>query len=189
MRGRINQSINGRITRGVESFVNNQIVCALAASNFWSSTEYNSNNAWNCNFSSYNTNNNNKYNSYKVRPVAALDDDFRVSILEAYDDCCKHKKSSYHCIMFQLNDEVLIDLADAIQERRYLPTVSETFIVKVPKLREIFAASFIDRIVQHWIYLRINPLIEERYWNLSMQSGTLCQRRVFLPKILRRPER
>ncbi len=184
MRGRINQSINGRITRGVKSFVNNQVVCALAASNFWSSTEYNSNNAWNCNFSSYNTNNNNKYNGFRVRPVAALDDDFRVSILEAYDDCCKHKKSSYHCIMFRLNDEVLIDLADAIQERRYLPTVSETFIVKVPKLREIFAASFIDRIVQHWIYLRINPLIEERFrqqgdvsFNCRKGYGTLAARR------------
>ena len=72
MRGRINQSINGRITKGVKSFVNNQVVCALAASNFWSSTEYNSNNAWNCNFSSYNTNNNNKYNGFRVRPVAAF---------------------------------------------------------------------------------------------------------------------
>lgn len=183
MKGRINQSINGRITRGVKSFVNNEIVCALAASNFWSSTEYNSNNAWNCNFSSYNTNNNNKYASYKVRPVAALDDDFRVSVLEAYDDCCKHKKSSYHCIMFRLNDEVLIDLADAIAERRYQPTVSETFIVKVPKLREIFAASFIDRIVQHWIYLRVNPLIEDRFrrqgdvsFNCRKGYGTLAAR-------------
>ena len=183
MKGRINQSINGRITRGVKSFVNKEIVCALAASNFWSSTEYNSNNAWNCNFSSYNTNNNNKYNGLRVRAVAALDDDFRVSVLEAYDDCCKHKKSSCHCIMFRLNDEVLIDLADAIAERRYMPTVSDTFIVKVPKLREIFAASFIDRIVQHWIYLRVNPLIEDRFrrqgdvsFNCRKGYGTLAAR-------------
>ncbi len=185
MRGMIIQSINGRTTREVESFVNKRRVCALAAANFWSSTEYNSNNAWNCNFSSYNTNNNNKYNAMRVRPVAALaDSEFRVSILEAYDDCCKHKKSSFNCIMFRLNDEVLMELADAIQERRYQPTTSETFIVKVPKYREIFAASFIDRIVQHWIYLRVNPLLEQRFrqqgdvsFNCRKGYGTLAARK------------
>ena len=42
-------------------------------SNYWSSTEYNTNNAWNVNFGSGNVNNNNKYNTNNVvRPVAVF---------------------------------------------------------------------------------------------------------------------
>lgn len=43
--------------------VKNKIQYAYTATNYWSSTEYNSNNAWNVNFSNGNINNNNKYNS------------------------------------------------------------------------------------------------------------------------------
>jgi len=36
---------------------------------FWSSSEYNNNNAWYQNFSNGNQNNNNKNNTYRVRAV------------------------------------------------------------------------------------------------------------------------
>lgn len=36
-------------------------------------------------------------------------------------------------------------------------------MVTHPKLREIFAAHFRDRIVQHWIILRLEPLFEKRF--------------------------
>jgi len=36
---------------------------------YWSSTEYNNNNAWNYNFNNGNSNNNNKNNTYRVRAV------------------------------------------------------------------------------------------------------------------------
>lgn len=175
--------LNGHATRGVKSFVNKKIVHALASANVWSSSEYNSNNAWNVNFSSGNTNNNNKYNSNVVRAVAALDESFKVSFWVAYMDCCKHKMGSSDCIMFRLNDEILILLIWLIHTRQYKPTTSETFVVKIPKYREIFAAAFIDRIVQHWIYLRINPLFEQRFieigdvsYNCRKGYGTLSAR-------------
>jgi hypothetical protein len=45
-----------------------------SGSNHWCSTEYNSNNAWNMNFTNGNYNNNNKYNRYVVRAVVACGD-------------------------------------------------------------------------------------------------------------------
>jgi len=44
-------------------------VGGFAANNYWSSSEYNANNAWNQNFSNGNQNNNNKTNTYYVRCV------------------------------------------------------------------------------------------------------------------------
>ena len=175
--------LNGRVTRGTIPFVNKKIVHALGSSNYWSSSEYNSNNAWNVNFSGFNSNNNNKNNSNYVRAVAALDIEDKVSVVEAYIDCCKNKKGSLQCVDYRLRVESLIELALSIKERRYQPIVSTAFIVTVPKVREIFAASFQDRIVQHWIYLRINPLFEQRFrqmgdvsFNCRKGYGTIAAR-------------
>lgn len=41
----------------------------LASNNYWSSSEYSSNNGWNVNFNNGNVNNNNKNNNYRVRFV------------------------------------------------------------------------------------------------------------------------
>lgn len=155
----------------------------MIPANFWSSSENNSNNAWNVNFTSANSNNNNKYNTNRARAVAALDDEEKVSVMEAYDDCCRHKRSSRDCIEFRLHQEEVIQLAYDMKERDYAPGYSSTFVVTRPKLREIFAAYFRDRIVQHWIYLRINPLIERRFvetgdvsYNCRKGYGTLAAR-------------
>lgn len=175
--------LNGRTTRGIKPLVNKRIACALTSANYWSSSENNSNNAWNVNFSGGNSNNNNKNNTNRVRAVAALDDDEKASVMEAYEDCCRHKMSSHDCIQFRLHPEQIIELAIEIKERRYEPGYSSTFIVKIPKLREIFAAHFRDRIVQHWIYLRLNPLFEKRFqamgnvsYNCRKGFGTLAAR-------------
>ena len=60
----------------------------------------------------------------------------------------------------------------------YTPSTSICFCVTRPKLREIFAANFRDRIVQHWICMRIEPLFERRYaamgdvtWNCRKGKG------------------
>ena len=45
---------------------------AFATNNYWSSSEYSSNNAWKQNFNNGNQNNNNKNNTNKVRAVRVL---------------------------------------------------------------------------------------------------------------------
>ena len=185
MRGSSNfYQLNGRVTRGFGRLVNHNLARALTSANFWSSSENNSNNSWNVNFaSSGNSNNNNKYNSNAARAVAALDDREKASVMEAYNDCCRDKMGSPDCVEFRLHPEEIISLALDVKARQYEPGLSDTFIVTRPKLREIFAAHFKDRIVQHWICLRLIPLFEERFYSMGNVSyncrknfGTLAAR-------------
>ena len=158
---------NGRVTGplpSVKDLVKNKIVHAITASRYWSSSENSQNNSWNVNFSNGNFNNNNKYNSNMVRAVAALNDKYVEGWFDALDDCCAQKKTSSQCVMYRLIwHEDLLDLAREVYERTYRPTTSTCFIVTRPKLREVFAANFRDRIVQHWLCLRLEPLFEARF--------------------------
>lgn len=157
---------NGRSTEieGMDTSPEVLVRTAVCASP--SSTEYSQNNAWNVNFSDGNTNNNNKYNSNAVRAVAALGEEIKEGWVAAFHDCCRNKKSSYNCNEYRAKDWEL-DLWLLIYEiyilHQYVPKTSVCFIVTRPTLREIFAAYFRDRIVQHWICIRLNPLFEERF--------------------------
>ena len=152
-------------------------------SNYWSATENNSTNAWNVNFSNGNVNNNNKNNSYVVRPVTAHDglyysfdrlpegascDESFLKFFEtvhiAYLDCLRRKMSSSQALEYM--QEAWIDLpylAWELWSGTYTPSTSTCFLVRYPKLREVFAANFRDRIVHHWICIRMEPLFEERF--------------------------
>lgn len=157
-----NGSVTGPLP-SVKDLVKNKIVHAITASRYWSSSENSQNNSWNVNFSNGNFNNN-KYNSNMVRAVAALNDKYVEGWFDALDDCCAQKKTSSQCVMYRLIwHEDLLDLAREVYERTYRPTTSTCFIVTRPKLREVFAANFRDRIVQHWLCLRLEPLFEARF--------------------------
>lgn len=155
--------------------------------NRWSATEYNSNNAWNCNMGNGNTWNYNKYNSMVVRPVVAYDTppDFLNLVVAAFHDCCSGKSTSYECIAYcETADEDLPLLAHELYTCTYQPGVSTCFLVKYPKYREVFAACFRDRIVHHFICLLLNPLFERRFhaqgnvsFNCRKGFGTLAAQR------------
>ena len=141
-----------------------EILAHATSANYWSSTENSENNAWNVNFGSGNVNNNNKYNGNAVRAVAALGKEVKLGWVEAYHDCCKNKKSSFECNAYRANFEFdLWLLIYEVYTKTYKPGPSTCFIVTFPKLREVFAAAFRDRIVHHWICLRLNPLFEARF--------------------------
>ena len=132
--------------------------------NHWSSTENNSNNAWNINGESGNINNNNKNNSNVVRAVCALEEEYSLSWIEAYNDCIRHKLSSKECCEYRLaGEEDVLYLAYEAYSLIYKPSISNCFCVTKPRLREVFAANFRDRIVHHWICLRLEPLFEQRF--------------------------
>ena len=83
-------------------------------------------------------------------------------MFEAYYDCIKRKRGSNNAMRFVLDFERnLVVLADEINNRTYQPSVSIAFVVSRPKYREVFAADFCDRIVHHWICLRLEPLMEQ----------------------------
>lgn len=144
-----------------------------------SSSEYTSDNAWNVNGQSAQANNNNKYNANGVRPVVALDRERVNGWMTAYAECLKNKTTSKEATRYRINDEDILKLMIECEERRYEPAKSICFCVSSPKVREIFAANFRDRIVQHWICLRIEPLLEARFieqgnvsWNCRKGRGT-----------------
>ncbi len=161
--------INGRFTLGRNAF-SYDVAKAHLSSNVWSSSEYNTQNARNLNFNNgnVNNNNNNKFNSNVVRPVAAFLDcvpkDFIASIWDAYEDCLKGKTTSEGAAEYaEIADEDIPVLAWELWTGNYSPGVSTCFMVRYPKLREVFAANFRDRIVHHWICLRLEPLFEVRF--------------------------
>lgn len=140
------------------------------SANYWASTENNRNNAWNVNSNDGNTNGNNKYNSLTVRAAVAYGG-FKEAIkavYEAYLDCKRGKMSSTYTIAYiEIAVDDLPRLAYEIYTAIYKPTVSICFLVKYPKLREVFAADFRDRIVHHWIIIRLEPLFERRFQQMG----------------------
>lgn len=54
----------------------------------------------------------------------------------------------------------LLDTRDALNNRCYTPSRSICFLAQQPKLREIHAASFSDRVVHHWLVPRLEALYE-----------------------------
>lgn len=99
-------------------------------------------------------------------------------MFEAFRACLRHKASSPSAIKyFPDYQRDLLRLCDEINARTYRPSTSITFIVTKPKLREVFAACFRDRIVHHYIALRVEPLLEnlfcDRTFNCRTGKGVL----------------
>jgi len=127
-----------------------------------------SSSAWNVNMNNGNVNTNNKNSAGRVRPVSATDkpiyDIPLSSIIEAYDDCCRQKRNTDDCIAFSFNyDTGLVAVWESIRYGYYDPDFSDCFMRKKPVLREVFAAAYIDRVVHHWIDLRLDPILEKRF--------------------------
>ena len=99
-------------------------------------------------------------------------------MLEAYYDCRRRKRRTASAIVYEMNYESnLIALRDRINTRTYQPGKSICFVVTRPRYREVFAASFEDRIVHHYIALRLEPLFElvfsPRTFNCRKGKGQL----------------
>ena len=99
-------------------------------------------------------------------------------MLEAYYDCRKRKRRTASAVVYEMEYEsYLIALRDRINTRTYTPGKSICFVVTRPRYREVFAASFEDRIVHHYIALRLEPLFEQvfspRTFNCRKGKGQL----------------
>lgn len=155
--------------------------------NYWSSVpNSDNNNAWNLNLNSgnHNTNNNNRNNGQSVRPLQEFTADSQNGVLHrglenrkadtkkvlladlivAYHDARRHKRVRIYQTRFEMNQESeLVKLRDELFERRYKPLPSTCFIIHDPKMREVFAAEFRDRIVHHLFYNYTHTLFERTF--------------------------
>lgn len=100
------------------------------------------------------------------------------NMLQSYYDCRKRKRRTASAVVFEMDYEArLVALRDRINARAYTPGKSICFVVTRPRYREVFAASFEDRIVHHYIGLRLEPLFEKvfspRTFNCRKGKGQL----------------
>ena len=138
----------------------------------WSSGEYNSNNAWFYNGNNGRLNNNNKYYSFSVRPVLALykeEDRLADGYVIPYEDIynasvtCRKRKSrkpSYLYFIYKRREE-LVDLWHEINSRTLTFRESIAFVITKPKIREVIAADFRDRVAQTYLVNELLPSFEK----------------------------
>lgn len=99
--------------------------------------------------------------------LVTLDD-----IYKAYEDCRRKKKNKRGTKTFAQNALFhCLNLVEEINERKYKLRPSECFVVEYPKPREVFCAAFRDRVVQHFVYNELNPVIER----LLIQDTCSCR--------------
>lgn len=100
------------------------------------------------------------------------------TVWDAYYDCVKNKRNTMNAMLFNADLEHNIRrLWRDINEGTYTIGRSIAFIVEHPVKREVFAADFRDRIIHHWICLRLIPMFEAylspRMFSNRTGKGTL----------------
>lgn len=98
-------------------------------------------------------------------------------VYAAYLDCKKRKSKSTSYAKFAANEAANIyDLWYDLNNHTYTIGKSDAFCVTRPKIREIFAAKFRDRIVHHLIMIKLMPHFErvfiEDTYNCRVGKGT-----------------
>jgi len=119
------------------------------------------------------------------------------NLYKAYVDCRKRKGFSLYHLKFAENLEAnLFRLERSLQNRTYKPSRSIAFIVQKPKIREIFAADFCDRVIHHLLYNYLAPIYERQFiydsWACRKGKGThgaMLRLREFALKLSRERER
>ena len=83
-------------------------------------------------------------------------------LYEAYLLCLKNKKRKAGTYGF-VNEKIcqnLIKVLDSLNNRTYFPKASNCYVITDPALREIYAAQFSDRIVQHFYMKEVEEILE-----------------------------
>lgn len=103
-----------------------------------------------------------------MAPVFSLENIYR-----QYLNCRKNKRNTINALRFEYNlEENLSRLHEELEMQTYSPSRSVCFALKQPKLREIFAADFRDRVVHHVLvdYL-------EKFWEpIFIYDSFACRR-------------
>jgi hypothetical protein len=99
-------------------------------------------------------------------------------LVKAYLDCRKRKRKTRAALDFEFNLESnLFDLYTDLRSCSYEIGMSIAFVVDQPRVREVWAASFRDRIVHHLIYNRLSPWYYKKFIRNSFacipERGTL----------------
>jgi len=86
------------------------------------------------------------------------------NIYSAYRECRKNKRNTHNALAFEMDLlQNLWQLHHELNDRTYKIGRSICFLTTSPKLREVFAADFRDRIVHHILVKELEPLYERKF--------------------------
>ncbi|MBI5675183.1 MAG: hypothetical protein HZC48_05030 [Nitrospirae bacterium] len=95
------------------------------------------------------------------------------SLHDAYVSCRRRKRNTINALRFEASLlDNLTDLSSSLQDGSYSPSRSVCFVAKQPKLREIFAADFRDRVVHHLLVPQIEKIFEPKFIHDSYACRT-----------------
>ncbi len=120
------------------------------------------------NLNNGNVNNDNKNNNNYVWPVRSDNEALRLfsfeNVFRQYLKCRKNKRGTVNALRFEMNcEENLFDLQKDLSDKTYYPSRSVCFMATKPKLREILAADFRDRIVHHVLVDYLERIWEPKF--------------------------
>jgi RNA-directed DNA polymerase len=123
---------------------------------------------------------------------------FSFAAVEAsYRECRRRKRGTVNALRFEVDlERNLSELARDLQSGSYTPRRSVCFLATRPKLREVIACDFRDRVVHHLLVKLLEPRFERVFIHDSYASrkgkGThaaLDRLREFIPKVTRNHSR
>ena len=86
------------------------------------------------------------------------------NLYRQYLACRRNKRNTLNALRFEARQEAqLLALREALVTRTYVPARSVCFFAQRPKLREIFAADFRDRVVHHVLVSYLERIWEPRF--------------------------
>ncbi|HIP12602.1 MAG TPA: hypothetical protein EYG73_07780 [Arcobacter sp.] len=86
------------------------------------------------------------------------------NIYKAYKDCIKHKRNTLNALNFEANlIQNILTIEDELKSKTYRIGKSICFLASSPKLREVFAAVFKDRVVHHVLVNQLEPFYEKKF--------------------------
>ncbi len=93
------------------------------------------------------------------------------AVFDAYFDCRKAKRNSINQLRFEINlEKNLVQLHRDLNDGTYRIGRSVAFVVTHPKIREVWAAEFRDRVVHHVIF----NAISDRYHRRFIRDNYAC---------------
>jgi RNA-directed DNA polymerase len=99
------------------------------------------------------------------------------NLYRQYLKCRKNKCNTSNALKFELKaEENIWDLAQELQTKTYTPARSICFVIEKPKMREIIAADFRDRVVHHVLIDQLEKIYEPAFiydsYACRQQKGT-----------------
>ena len=113
-----------------------------------------------------------------VRSQRQSDSALLTDIFKAYYDARSNKRNTYSQVRFERKLSFNLNaLYEEVRGRSYRPERSMCFIIRDPVQREVFAASFRDRIIHHYLYNQLEPVFEPAFiydsYSCRKGKGTL----------------